>query len=705
MTPDTKIPRLNPDLKLVKGSAAEDGTPNWRLYHPVSHQYFHLGWEEFEYLSRFSLCTTYRELADKLRRETTLEPDEERFKELLLFLNRHGLIRPVEGLPLTPPAKETKSLLSGLVHNYLFFSLPLVRPQKFLEATYPYVAFFFSKEASLIALLVLLYGAVMTFGRLDEFTATFLNLFSMEGALTVALVFTVIKLLHELGHAYTCIKYGLNVPHMGVAFMVMYPVFYTETTSAWALAGRREKVEIGLAGIRLELMLAAIFLLVWNDAAPGLLQSIAFSVVAISLLGSLLINLNPLMRFDGYFILGDALGIENLHGRGFACARWGLRKMLFGWQDECPEAAIGSRRRFLVCFGWATLIYRFFLFAGIAALVYMLFPKPFGLILMVIEVLWFIVLPILSELKVWISRSADLIRYTRGKMTFAIAFIASIFLFLPIQGHVNAPGVVHAAEYRDVYASYPSQLVQLNVAENKFVETGQVLARLESAELEKDYELTQISLEELEKQMRRQQTDVALLRENQALLQSRIDDLKIRLKSFQQKREQLTVKAPFNGYIKDMNPELHDGRYVSVDDLLFRVINSQQNLVTAYVSEQDIERIHQDNPAEFRAAYSLIETLPLHVKSIEKTNVANLDKAEVSSVYGGPVYSELFQSGNEAVRIVPRQSLYKVTLEPKEPEFLQVTSGIITIKAENVMPVSIFFHWLYALFLPESEIL
>ncbi len=704
VTSETTLPRLSSDLKLVKGGHDEDGTPIWRLYHPVSHQYFQIGWIEFEYLSRFSLYSNYGDLKDAISSQTTLEPDDDVFRELLIFLNDNGLLHDDHGMSLKPPEKKQKPILSQLVHKYLFFSVPLVRPQSFLIATYPYVSFLFRRETSFITILVLMLAILITLGRIDEFFHTFLDMFSPQGALTIALTFTIIKIFHELGHAYSAYKHGLIVPHMGIAFMVMYPVFYTETTSAWHLASRREKIEIGLGGIRIELMLAAIFLLIWNYTSPGIIQSIAFSLVTISLIGSLLINLNPLMRFDGYFILSDMIGVENLHSRSFKCARWRLRKFLFGWKDEAPEQTRKSKLNFFIGFGWATLIYRFFLFLGIAVLVYVLFPKPLGLILMIIELLWFIVRPMWSEVSVWLSRSPELIKYWQGKVTFSALLLAIIMICLPVQNHITAPALYHAAEYRDIYAPSPAKIMIMNIAENRKVEEGETLISLISPELEKDYKLSVLTLEELKKLRRRQQTDVTLMRENSAQIKSDIEQLNFKIRSLENKKAQLDVKAPFAGYIKDTDIHLHEGRYIDQETLLFRIINTEENLITAYVTDHDLERIDKDNKGHFFPDYAAFTSLPVQVDMIDQTNISNLDKEELSSVYGGPIYSEVFQEAEQQV-IVPRQSLYKVTLNTENQNNVMATPGYVKISGAEEAPIILFLNWLYSFILPESDVI
>ena len=137
---------------------------------------------------------------------------------------------------------------------------------------------------------------------------------------------------------------------MGAAFIVLYPVLYTETSGAWRLTNKLNRMAIGFAGIRAELCLATIFLLFWNISPSGsLIQTLSFYVVAMSLMSSLAVNLNPLMRFDGYYLLSDFMQIENLQSRSCSFARHAIRKILFWF--EWPSTWRPKRKKIKILNG------------------------------------------------------------------------------------------------------------------------------------------------------------------------------------------------------------------------------------------------------------------------------------------------------------------------------------------------------------------
>ena len=391
------LPKLHPLITLHRAPDNADGSPMWSLHNPVSNEYFRIDWISFECLARFSFYQNSRDLIHAVNQETTLSIDEQDIESLIAFLNFHGLV----ALPdqrFGPQSLETnKPLWMRIFHGYLFFSLPLIKPHKFLQRTLPVVRPLLSAPFVSTMLLILIAAVITTLDRSDEFFATFTQIFTPQGIVFGLLTFAVLKIVHEFAHAYTAEKYGVSVSHMGVAFIVMYPVLYTEASGSWALSSRKHRVHIGMAGILAELCIAGIALWLWNFSNPGdVLHSLSFMVVSVSLISSLLVNLNPLMRFDGYYMFSDYTRIENLQSRACAIARYRLRQILFASREDPPEMLNARQYNLMLVFGCALIIYRFFLFTGIAALVYFLFPRPLNFLMAGAELYWFIFMPALA---------------------------------------------------------------------------------------------------------------------------------------------------------------------------------------------------------------------------------------------------------------------------------------------------------------------
>ena len=162
-------------------------------------------------------------------------------------------------------------------------------------------------------------------------------MFSFEGAVYFTLSLILLKAAHELGHALTASRFGCYVPNMGVAFMLMMPLLYTDVTDSWRLSSRRQRLLIGVAGIAVELALACFATFLWVFLPDGSARGIAFMVATTGWVLSLAFNLNPCLKFDGYYLLADLIGVDNLQPRAFALGRWKLRQILFAPTLEPPE--------------------------------------------------------------------------------------------------------------------------------------------------------------------------------------------------------------------------------------------------------------------------------------------------------------------------------------------------------------------------------
>lgn len=216
-------------------------------------------------------------------------------------------------------------------------------------------------------------GIVLTLHQWDTFRAAVVESFSLNGLLSFGLALALAKALHELAHALVATRLGLRVAHMGVAFVVMFPMLYTDTGESWKLSRSRQRLAIAAAGIVCELALAGLATLGWALSEPGAWRNALLYLATTSWILSLGLNASPFMRFDGYFILSDLLDFPNLHERASAQARVALRRGLWGLDEAWPEHFAPARRRALIAFEWLTWMYRLLLFAGIAATVYFFF--------------------------------------------------------------------------------------------------------------------------------------------------------------------------------------------------------------------------------------------------------------------------------------------------------------------------------------------
>lgn len=701
-SPSAQLPPLREDLELIRGPVLPDGAPSWHLCDRARNKFFRIGWRELEILRRWHLADPER-ISAAVSAETSLHVLPEQVKDLLQFLIQHQLLisRGKAAIDhLCRLAEQGRPKLGQfLLHKYLFFRFRLFRPDAFLEATLPWVNWIFSR-ASLIAFVVLaLLGLFLAGRQWEGFLTTFLQFQTWEAIALIGIALLFAKFVHELGHAYAAKRYGLHVPELGVAVLVLWPVLYTETSDAWRLVERKQRLVVGMAGMVAELGLAVLAVLAWSLLPDGPLRSVAFLLGTTTWVLTLLINLNPMMRFDGYYLLSDLLEVQNLQERAFALGRWRLRRFLLGLDQAPPEYFKPRLRRALLLYCWSTWIYRFFLFLGIALLVYYFFFKLLGVFLMLVELTWFLARPVYRELREWYRMRGE-IRMNWRLLRFILVLCGVVaLLIIPWRGHTHLPALASHQQHAKLHTPQEARLVDILVSQGDQVETGQALARLESLELEqrigqarREREITRLDLER-----RDTNTDY---RQGLLISRQRLAEIESDLIGLRQERDRLTISAPFTGRVSYLAPGLTPGRWLSDGFELLQITAPQALQLTAYADEDDVRAIAPDASGRFYPKNTDLDPFDVRIVDIEQANTPYLDKPYLGSVYGGPI---AVRATNDR-RLAVDQAIFHLKLEPvgRSPAINQVTPGEIRLRRHGESLVSLVWRRLLSLLLRES---
>ena len=567
-------PSLRDELSLHPGPVGGDGWPSWVLRDPVRNRFFRIDWAGFEILSRWSLADAER-IAAAVNAETTLRVEADDVLDLVRTLEAGHLLSardPAAVGRLAAAARaEKSSAFQWLLHHYLFFRLPLVRPDRFLGATLKWVRWLGGRPFRLATLAALLVGLAMLARQWDRFAVTLLDTFTLAGAATYGVALVLAKVAHELAHAYTAKRLGCRVPSMGVAFLVLWPVLYTDVNDAWLLPRRRDRLAVGAAGIAAELTLAAWATLAWGLLDDGLLRQAAFVLATTTWISSLLINVSPFMRFDGYFLLMDALDLPNLHPRSFALARWRLREALFGLGEEAPEHFRPATARALTLFAWAVWLYRLVLFLGIAVLVYHFFIKVVGIVLFVVELGWFVVRPVWAEVMEWRARGRALLRGRRGRLSLMLAVGAVGAALVPWPTGITAPAMVQAELHMPLHAPVPARVEHVAAANGARVAAGEELFRLAAPDLVERRARAERRIALVQQELGASGFDAALQSRTQSLREELQAAVAERLTA-EREAGLLVVTAPAAGRVSDVMPGLRAGQWISPKEKLASVL-------------------------------------------------------------------------------------------------------------------------------------
>ncbi|MBN3195464.1 HlyD family efflux transporter periplasmic adaptor subunit [Pectobacterium versatile] len=660
-TPAAGLSPLRDELILHAGPANRDGSPSWTLEDPLRGLYFRIGWAEMAILSRWSMGNAAQIVAE-VNQTSALTLDDSDVQYFNRFLQANSLTRVSGDEAIAQFARQVEqsrvSIWRKLLKNYLFFRIPLWHPDRFLGATLPWIEPFFSRTFLKLTLLVAVLGLFLAGRQWETFKHTFLHFFTLEGAALAGLTLCFTKILHEFGHAYTCKRFGARVATMGVAFLVMMPVLYTDTSGSWKLTRRRQRMAIGAAGMMTELVLAAWATLAWSFLPDGMLRSAAFMLATTTWIMTLAINLSPLMRFDGYFLLSDGLQMPNLQNRGFAIGRWQMREWLFGLGDAPPEHFPRWLQRTLVGYAFAVWIYRFFLFTGIAILVYHMTFKLLGMLLFAIEIGYFVVMPVVNEVREWSKRRKDYRMNRNMTTTLTVSAVVLLLLMIPWQRGVYAPALLRAEQQSSLYMPVPAMIQRIDVQVGQPVHAGQTLFTLSSDALAHERQQLERQIATLSWQSTFQVFNKEAAGDHQRVKQEHEAALQ-KLQVLQRQSEQLTVRAPIDGVVADMATPLETGEWLGQGEWLAVVTKPTGGLVEAFVSEKDWQRLRTGAKGTFYLQDVSRSSLPLTVVEIARTATRDLNAApELASIYGGDIAT----LSDAQRKLHPEQAVYRVLL-------------------------------------------
>ncbi|MGM0519401.1 MAG: site-2 protease family protein, partial [Campylobacterota bacterium] len=348
------LPFLREDLKLLE-ILNQDG--KWFIYDPLQNRYFALSKEAYDILQLWENGLEVEKFILILQ-EHNYKISEEKILIFIDFLRNNSLIQTLSlediQTHFKKSGKQKNGFFKNLLKSYLFFRIPLFKSDRWLSKNLKNIEFLYTKAYRNFIIFLGVIGVLLTLINYDEFINTFMYLFSFEALIFYFISLVFVKSMHELGHAFTAKRLGLKVPHMGVAFLVMFPVLYTDTGDTWRLQSKYDRLKVVLAGVKVELYLAAIAIFLWSFLDDGIFRTVCFIIATTSLISSILINISPFLRFDGYYALSDITDTKNLQPRSFSMARWFLRKYILGADENQPEEVSKKRANFFIIYAILT---------------------------------------------------------------------------------------------------------------------------------------------------------------------------------------------------------------------------------------------------------------------------------------------------------------------------------------------------------------
>ena len=492
-----KLPiRKRPDLRARQHRY--QGRLYWVVKDPVGLQYYRFEEEEFAILQMLDGRSSLDDIAERFERE--FPPQTIRTEELQQFigmLHRSGLVitdAPGQGQQLVKRRDErVKKQRVATLTNILSIRFKGVDPDRFFNFVYPYVRWFFSVPAMVACIVLALAALTLVIVQFDVFQSrlpSFHTFFQAQNWLWLALTLMATKILHEFGHGLSCKHCGGECHEIGVMFLVLTPCLYCNVSDSWMLPNRWHRAAIGAAGMYVEVVLASLCTFIWWFTEPGPLNYISLNVMFISSVSTILFNANPLLRYDGYYILSDILEIPNLRQKASTILSRKLGKWCLGL-EEPEDPFLPKRRQWLFAtYTVAASIYRWVVVLSILYFLNKVFePYRLKIIgqLIALGAFYGLLVQPLTKVYKFFKVPGRLGKVKRWRMYGTLAVLAAVVAavcLVPLPSHVYAPLEVQARDAASVYVGVDGILEKTVVRPGDQVTEGQVLAQLRNIDVD-----------------------------------------------------------------------------------------------------------------------------------------------------------------------------------------------------------------------------
>ena len=481
-----------------------------------------------------------------------------------------------------------KKLMSFI--NPLAVRIPLFDPDRFLTATLPLVRPLISWFGALIFVVMIVSAAVLAGFNWAALTNNIADrVLAADSILLLLLTYPFVKAVHELGHGYVLKHLGGQVHEIGIMFLVFMPVPYVDASDSAAMRDKWQRALVGAAGIIVELVLAALAMFVWINAEEGLARALAFNVMLIGGVSTLLFNGNPLLKFDGYYVLSDVLEIPNLFQRSNRYLGYLIQRHLFGVEQiETPITGPGEPR-WLVFYSIASFMYRLFIMAAIISIVATKFFF-IGVVLAIWSVTLMLGLPLFKQIR-FLLFSPVLRRNRRRAFTATAGIIGAVLgllMLVPLPYSTVTEGIVWTSDEATIYARSDGIVTEFAVSPNTEVDAGTPLIHLEDSFLDSHVKALEAQVRELELRYESRDTvDPAEARIVREQLQHAQADLELAL----QRQRDLVVRSTAAGRFLVPRHADMPGIFVRQGSVLGYVSNEPDTVIRVVVIEDEADAV------------------------------------------------------------------------------------------------------------------
>ncbi|MCC9604160.1 HlyD family efflux transporter periplasmic adaptor subunit [Stieleria sp. JC731] len=682
--------RKRPDL--ASSRHRYQGTGYWVLKEPVGLQYFRFHDEEYFILNMLDGHVSLQQIKDGF--EQRFAPQKITFGDLQQFigmLHRSGLVisnSPGQGKALRHRGRKKKNKETlGKLANVFALRFRGFDPEKILNTILPWFGWIFTVPA-LFFFIGLLGAASLLLATQYETVysrlPTFQQFFAADRWIILAATMAIVKVLHEFGHGLSCKKFGGECHEIGFMLLVFTPCLYCNVSDSWMLPNKWKRVWIGAGGIYVEMILASLAAFVWFFTESGTtVNDLCLNMMFLNVVSTVLVNGNPLLRFDGYYILMDMLEIPNLRQKSTEVLKRWFQKTCLGLELQ-DDPFLPTRGKFwFAMFTIASVIYRWVVVFSICWFVIKVL-EPYGLEVIgrAVAVVGFFGLVAQPVIQTWkfCRTPGRLSKVKRFNVMVSLAIVSvavAAVCYIPLPHHVDAAFEVRPSEAGRVYAGSSGQIVS-TVEPGQYVEAGQTIAVLKNPDLEMRMQDLQIeeavaetTLEKLNQRRISDRSLAALIETQEKMLQA-VRELK---RKTQVELDRLTVVAPIEGIVipppkKPLQgaesgqlptwygsplDSRNRGATVSAEDLLCEIGNPDDFEAILAIDQGDVQLVSVGQAVDMKLDSRRLETFSGTVEEMAREPLRNTSTS-MSSQTGSDLQTEIDPATGQ---VKPRSVTYQ----------------------------------------------
>lgn len=533
--------------------------------------------------------------------------------------------------------KSQQSTWKMNLRSPLSLRLPLLDPETFLSRTIHIVRPLFSVAGGLLWLLVVGTAVLLASEHWSELTENITDhVLSVQNLLLIWLIYPVVKSLHELGHGYAVKRWGGEVHEIGIMLLVLMPVPYVDASSASAFRSKQQRMLVGAAGMMIELFVASLALFLWLAVEPGAVRAVTFNIILIAGVSTVLFNINPLLRYDGYYIFSDLVEFPNLAQRANEYLGHLIKRHLFGVKEDVPPYATPGKRWWLVTYAVTSFLYRILIYVSIIRFISSKF-FIIGVLLGIWALASMVVIPAAKKLHLLFFGAALREKRARALAVTGAAALAVLIatVLVPFPLWTRSEGIIWVPEESLVRAGSDGFVGHVVARHAAPVRKGEVVVECEDPLLRSSVDVMRAQLGELRA---RYDAEILTNRAEAKIVAEGISHAAANLARAEERAAELTIRSPASGILLLPGKDDLPGRFLTQGSLVAYVLDADRPTVRVVVSQSAVDLIRKRTKSvEVRIADRLGQVLSAVLQREIPGAVERLPSPVLGSMGGGAV--------------------------------------------------------------------